>query len=156
MITHRRCSCKMMCINWIWLGFWGAWRLRVMEIKTKWYSQHKRSRVSSHFIHCSHLKANIWGDVHCSPKTVTTLLIIVCARSCLSLCDPVDYSPPGYSMGLSRQEYWSGKPFPPPGEEGSWPRDRTNLCLLRLQILYYLGSSVTQLLVVVLSCLVVS
>ena len=28
------------------------------------------------------------------------------------------------SMGFSRQEYWSGLPFPPPGES-SWPRDRT-------------------------------
>ena len=28
------------------------------------------------------------------------------------------------SMGFSRQEYWSGLPFPSPGES-SWPRDRT-------------------------------
>ena len=39
------------------------------------------------------------------------------------------------SMGFSRQEYWSGLPFPPPGES-SQPRDL--LCLLRLlQILYH-------------------
>ena len=39
------------------------------------------------------------------------------AQSCLTLCDPVDCSlqaPP--SMGFSRQEYWSGLPFPSPGD----------------------------------------
>ena len=34
-------------------------------------------------------------------------------QSCLTLCDPVDCSP--LSMGFSRQEYWSGLPFPPLG-----------------------------------------
>jgi len=32
-------------------------------------------------------------------------------------CDPVDCSPPGSSVhGISRQEYWSGLPFPSPGD----------------------------------------
>ena len=36
-------------------------------------------------------------------------------QSCLTLCDPMDYSPPGSpSMGFSRQEYWSGLPLPSP------------------------------------------
>ena len=39
------------------------------------------------------------------------------AQSCLTLCDPMDsglhQAPP--SMGFSRQEYWSGLPFPSPG-----------------------------------------
>ena len=43
----------------------------------------------------------------------------VCAKLlqlCPALCDTMDYSPPGsLSMGFSRQEYWSGLPFPPPG-----------------------------------------
>ena len=38
-------------------------------------------------------------------------------QSCPTLCDPMDSSlhqaPP--SMGFSRQEYWSGLPFPSPG-----------------------------------------
>ena len=42
----------------------------------------------------------------------------VCAeslQSCPILWDPMDYSPPGssLSMGFSRQEYWSGLPYPP-------------------------------------------
>ena len=33
------------------------------------------------------------------------------------LCDPMDYSlPVSFSMGFSRQEYWSGLPFPSPGD----------------------------------------
>ena len=34
-----------------------------------------------------------------------------------TLCNPVDCSPPGSSVHwLSRQEYWSGQPFPSPGD----------------------------------------
>ena len=46
--------------------------------------------------------------------------MIVCsvAQSCLTLCDPMDSSPPRYSVLLSailsKQEYWSGLPFPLP------------------------------------------
>ena len=43
------------------------------------------------------------------------------AQPCPTLCDPTDYSPPDtiapqapLSMEFSRQEYWSGLPFPPP------------------------------------------
>ena len=38
------------------------------------------------------------------------------AQLCLTLCDPMDCSLPGCSVhGFSRQEYWSGLPFPSPG-----------------------------------------
>ena len=34
------------------------------------------------------------------------------------LCDPIDGSPPGtLSLGFSRQEHWSGLPFPSPMHE---------------------------------------
>ena len=37
------------------------------------------------------------------------------AQSCLTLCDPMDCSPPGSSIyGILLQEYWSGVPFPSP------------------------------------------
>ena len=36
------------------------------------------------------------------------------AQLCLTLCDLMDCSLPG-SMGFPRQEYWSGLPFPSPG-----------------------------------------
>ena len=39
-------------------------------------------------------------------------------QSCLTLCDPRDVSPPGFpSLGFSRQEHWSGLPFPSPMHE---------------------------------------
>ena len=42
----------------------------------------------------------------------------MCAPVCPTLCDPMDCSPTQapLSKGLSRQEYWSGLPFPPPGD----------------------------------------
>ena len=41
----------------------------------------------------------------------------VCVHSCLSLCDPVDCSNQApLFMEFSRQEYWSGLPFPSPGD----------------------------------------
>ena len=38
---------------------------------------------------------------------------VLITRLCLNLCDPSWTVP--LSMGLSRQEYWSGLPFPSPG-----------------------------------------
>ena len=38
------------------------------------------------------------------------------AQLCPALCDPVNCSPPGSSMGISREEFWSGLPFPSPGD----------------------------------------
>ena len=43
-------------------------------------------------------------------------------QSCPILCNTIDGSPPGPpSLGFSRQEYWSGLPFPSPmHESGKW------------------------------------
>ena len=45
-------------------------------------------------------------------------------QSSPTLCHPIDGSPPGSpSLGLSRQEHWSGLPFPSPmheSEKGKW------------------------------------
>ena len=39
------------------------------------------------------------------------------AKSCLTLCDPMDLAHQvPLSVGFSRQEYWSGLPFPSPGD----------------------------------------
>ena len=44
------------------------------------------------------------------------LVKVLVAQLCLSLCDLIDYNPPKSSVyGISRQEYWSGFPFPSPG-----------------------------------------
>ena len=37
------------------------------------------------------------------------------AQSCPALCDPMDFSPLGFSVhGILQQGYWSGQPFPSP------------------------------------------
>ena len=67
----------------------------------------------------------------CSPRCVnplsvtptlpmrTALLQVLCAlaQSCLTLCDSMDCSCQApLSMEFSRQDYWSGLPFPTPGD----------------------------------------
>ena len=50
-------------------------------------------------------------------RLVTTLKVKVKVKSCPTLCYPVTVAhqaPP--PMGFSRQEYWSGLPFPSPGD----------------------------------------
>ena len=47
---------------------------------------------------------------------------------CCLVLDPMDCNQPGFSVhGISRQEYWSGLPCPPPGD---LPAQGLNLCLL--------------------------
>ena len=51
------------------------------------------------------------------------------SQSCLTICESMDCSPPGSSVHeFSRQEYWSGLPFPSPGDlpnPGTEPRSLT-------------------------------
>ena len=42
-------------------------------------------------------------------------VVALVTKSCLALCDSIAYQAP-QSMGLSRQEYWSGLPFLSPGD----------------------------------------
>ena len=61
------------------------------------------------------------------------------AQSCSTLCEPmtVAHQPPS-SMGFSKQEYWSGLTFPPPGDlpdPGIEPQSHVS-CIGR-QILYH-------------------
>ena len=53
---------------------------------------------------------------HCPIPLSLLLLVVFSHSSCLTLCNPMDCSPPGSSVqGVSRQEYWSALPFPLPG-----------------------------------------
>ena len=67
----------------------------------------------------------LWrGTEKVSKSSVAFLLVFlyswVLAQSLshVWLCDPTNCNPPGspLSMGFSRQEYWSGLPFPTPGD----------------------------------------
>ena len=52
-----------------------------------------------------------------SPNPYPEVKLLV-TQSCLTLCDSMDYTPPGsLSMEFSRQEYWSVLPFPSPGDQ---------------------------------------
>ena len=45
---------------------------------------------------------------------VLAVWLLSCVRLC---CNPMDCTPQApLSMGFSRQEYWSGVPFPSPGD----------------------------------------
>ena len=51
--------------------------------------------------------------------------------------DPMDCSPPGFSVHeLSQKEYWSRLPFSSPGES-SWPRDWMHIFWIIRRILYH-------------------
>ena len=60
-----------------------------------------------------------------APQCIRQMLccVLCCAvrtkslQSCLTLCDPMDCSPPGFSVhGILWPVYWSGLPWPPPGD----------------------------------------
>ena len=47
-------------------------------------------------------------------------MLCLVVQLCLTLCDPMELSPPGSSVHgyspMRNQEYWSGLPCPPPGD----------------------------------------
>ena len=64
-------------------------------------------------------------------------------QSCPTLCDPTDGSPPGSpSLGFSRQEHWSGLPFPSPMHESESEVAQSCLILSNPMDCSPLGSSV--------------
>ena len=115
-----------------------CWRLRKMRteerfldllMRNNWWSS---SNESPHVVHgplggqvnphwnlsesagslCRYMGA--WGTI---PQTFFCLRYVcsLVAQSCRTLCNLLDYSPPGSSVhGIFRQEYWSGLPFSPP------------------------------------------
>ena len=58
--------------------------------------------------------------------TLTSIHAAAKSLQCPTLCDPIDGSPPGSpSLGFSRQQDWSGLPFPSPmheSEKWKWSR----------------------------------
>ena len=77
------------------------------------YINHIYIYISNHF--AIHLKLT-W---HCK------LIICVCTQSCLTLCDPMDYSPPGSSVHGIFQASILEQVAISFSRESSWPRDRT-------------------------------
>ena len=57
------------------------------------------------------------GDIDFAQVSTNKHVLCLVAQSCLTLCDPMDHSPPGSCpWGFSRQEYWSGLPCLPSGD----------------------------------------
>ena len=85
----------------------GGWRLNAEDTLThclewtwhrEWASQERPSKS---------------GSENCSLKSLCCLV----TQSNQTLCDPKDSRLPGSSVhGFPRQEYWSGLPFPSPGD----------------------------------------
>ena len=66
---------------------------------------------------CSNLYWQYWLREKICIKNAYLAQVCAClvTQSCLTLCNPLDCSPPGSSLiGISQQEYWSRLPFAPP------------------------------------------
>ena len=86
-----------------------------------------------------HLLCDLYGSA--SQRAECAVLCLV-TQSCLTLCNPMDNSPPESSWRFSRQEYWSGLSCPSPGD---FPTQGLNLCFLHQQAdslppLHHLGN----------------
>ena len=67
-----------------------------------------------------------FGQGNLSSPYVTIMSSCVLVQLCPTLCDSRGGCWASPCMEFSRQEYWSGLPFPPPGES-SWLRDWTSI-----------------------------
>ena len=64
------------------------------------------------------VQKNLKLHTHITYTLLPTAAAAKSLQSCPTLCDPIDGSPPGsLSLGFSRQEHWSGLPFPSPMQE---------------------------------------
>ena len=71
-------------------------------------------QINHFFCYVEHAHVHEWNDCESSAAAAAAKSL----QSCPTLCDPIDGSPPGSpSLGLSRQEPWSGLPFPSPMHE---------------------------------------
>ena len=60
----------------------------------------------------------VWFSGSSSPSYTLSFAAAKSLQSCSTLCNPIDGSPPPpMSLGFSRQEHWSGLPFPSPMHE---------------------------------------
>ena len=74
-------------------------------------------------------------DMMCVCVCVCVCLV---TKSCLTLCDPIQWGPPGSSVhGISLQEYWKGVPFSSAGYIHDPGIKLTSLMPPGRQILYH-------------------
>ena len=106
----QRMSCMAPLMQWTWTGAnsgrrWGTGKpgmLHSMGFIKNGTQLGDRTKTT-----------NIWLYVAFPAAAAAKSL-----QSCPTLCDPIDSSPPGFPVpGFSRQEHWSGLPFPSPMQE---------------------------------------
>ena len=67
---------------------------------------------------CIHVFIYVFNILDRFQATIAAAAAAKLLQLCPTLCDPRDGSPPGSpSLGFSRQEHWSGLPFPSPMHE---------------------------------------
>ena len=100
------------------LGFsrqehWSGWPL----------TSHREGSQKKQNLHCDLIQGYL---SHPGPQKMKEISLVKSAAAaaakspqlCPTLCDPIDCSPPGSPfLGFSRQEHWSGLPFPSPMHE---------------------------------------
>ena len=96
---------------WLWLKHLnGAWWPLWMDVVSDTFLRHRELEFSDS------------RETGCRGKNAAAAAKPL--RSCPTLCDPIDGSPLApLSLGLSRQEHWSGLPFPSPmnkSEKWKW------------------------------------
>ena len=90
------------------------------------YSSHIREKLL--FKHDHPLRSETLLTYYFRPlATAAAAAATESLQSCLTLCDPKEGSPPGSPyLGFSRQEHWSGLPFPSPMHESEkWEGSRS-------------------------------
>ena len=96
----------------------GAWWAAIYGVAQ---SQHDRSDLAAAAAAATYINLEelMLGKINQSQKD--QFFVATAAKSlqsCLTLCDPIEGSPTGSpSLGFSRQEHWSGLPFPSPVHE---------------------------------------
>ena len=89
-----------------------------------------QDRFQEHWVSCGWVTRDGAGkakNVGCFSNRKYSVCYAKSLQSCPTLCDPIDGShqaPP--SLGFSRQEHWSGLPFPSPMHESEkWKRSHS-------------------------------
>ena len=107
-----RWQSRRMCTNFL------LWELQSCN---SLLNNHRQENFGSYQKKISHIQGQREALIKITAATAAKLL-----QSCPTLCDPIDGSPPGCPVpGISRQEHWSGLPFPSPvheSEKWKWSR----------------------------------
>ena len=78
---------------------------------------HARPRTLEHKCLSASSRPGAWLPARSTGGSAVSLGATLSLQSCLTLCEPTDHSPTDSSVhGLLQSEYWSGLPFPTPGD----------------------------------------